>query len=167
MTRPSPVLFSRQVLSDSLQPRGRQHAVSLSFTISRSLPKFMLIESVMSSNHLILCHTLSLLPSLFCSIRVFPNVLAVHIRWPKYWSFRPPAFHQPVRKQLPRLLFDCVAWLVGCDFPSSDQGIQPGKAQSPNHCTAREFPESTVHFLRHFREFKVEDFLPLFVWRWI
>ena len=127
----------------------------------------MFIESVMSSNHLILCHTLFLLPSLFRSIRVFPNVLAVHIRWPKYRSFRPSAFHQPVRKQLPRLLFDCVAWLVGCYFPSSDQGIQPGKAQSPNHCTAREFPESTVHFLRHLREFKVEDFLPLFVWRWI
>ena len=60
---------------------------SLSITNSRSLLKLMSIESVMPSNHLILCHTLLLLPSMFPRIRVFPNELAVHIRWPKYWSF--------------------------------------------------------------------------------
>ena len=60
---------------------------SLSFTISWSLLKLMSIESVMPSNHLILCYPLVLLPSVFLSIRVFLNVLALHIRWPKYWSF--------------------------------------------------------------------------------
>ena len=61
---------------------------SLSLTISWSLPKFMSIESVMPSNHLIFCCPLLLLPSIFPSIRVFSNESAVHIRWPKYWSFR-------------------------------------------------------------------------------
>ena len=59
---------------------------SLSFTISGSLLKLMSIESVMPSNHLVLCHPL-LLPSVFPSIRVFSNKLAFHIRSPKYWSF--------------------------------------------------------------------------------
>ena len=58
---------------------------SLSLSISRSLPKFMPIELVMPSNHFILC--LPLLPSVFLSIRVFPNESALHIRWTKYWSF--------------------------------------------------------------------------------
>ena len=60
---------------------------SLSITNSRSLLKLMSIESVMPSNHLILCHPLFLLPSIFPSIRVSSNELALHIRWPKYWSF--------------------------------------------------------------------------------
>ena len=60
---------------------------SLSFTISWSLLKFMSIESEMPSNHLVFCHPLLLLPSIFPSIRVFSNELALHIRWPKYWSF--------------------------------------------------------------------------------
>ena len=59
----------------------------LSFTISQSLLTLMSIESVMLSNHLILCHPLLLLPSIFPSIRVFSNKLILHIRWPKYWSF--------------------------------------------------------------------------------
>ena len=58
----------------------------LSSTISQSLLKFMSIELVVLSNHLILCHCL-LLPSIFPSIRVFPSEWALHIRWPKYWSF--------------------------------------------------------------------------------
>ena len=59
----------------------------LSITNSRSLPKLMSIESVMPSNHLILCRPLLLLPSIFPSIRVFSNESALRIRWPKYWSF--------------------------------------------------------------------------------
>ena len=59
----------------------------LSFTIYLSLLKFMCIESVMLCNHLILCHPLLLLPSIFPSIRVLSNELALRIRWPKYWSF--------------------------------------------------------------------------------
>ena len=58
----------------------------LSFTNSRSFLKLMSIESVMPSNHLILCHLL-FLPSIFPSIRIFSNESALHIRWPKYWSF--------------------------------------------------------------------------------
>ena len=60
---------------------------SLSVTNSRSSPKLMSIESVMPSSHLLLCCPLLLLPSIFSSIRVFSNELALHIRWPKYWSF--------------------------------------------------------------------------------
>ena len=68
-------------------PWTAAHHASLSFTLSWSLLKLMSIESVMPSNHLILCHPLLLLPSIFSSIRVFSNELALHIRWPKYWSF--------------------------------------------------------------------------------
>ena len=60
---------------------------SLSITNSRSLLRLMSIESVMPSNHLILCHPLLLLPSVFLSIRVFSNESTFHIRWPKFWSF--------------------------------------------------------------------------------
>ena len=60
---------------------------SLSFTISQSSLKLMSMESVMPSNHLILCHPLLLLPLLFPSIRVFSNESVLSIRWPKYWSF--------------------------------------------------------------------------------
>ena len=60
---------------------------SPSFTISQSLLKFMSVESVMLSDRLFLCHPLLLLPSIFPSIRVFSNESALHIRWPKYWSF--------------------------------------------------------------------------------
>ena len=63
------------------------HQASLSFTISQSLLKLMAIQSVMPSNHLILCHPLLLLPPVFPSSRVFSKESALHIRWPKYWSF--------------------------------------------------------------------------------
>ena len=74
-------------MSDSMIPWTAAHQSSLSFTISQSLLKFMSIESVMPSNHLILCYPLLLLPSVFPSIRVFSNESALFIRWPKYWSF--------------------------------------------------------------------------------
>ena len=59
----------------------------MSFTISQSLLKFMSIESLMPSSHLILCLRLPLQPSIFPSIRLFSNESVLHIRWPKYWSF--------------------------------------------------------------------------------
>ena len=68
-------------------PWTAAHQASLSFTISQSLLKLMFIELVMPSNHLILCFPLLLLPSIFCSIRVFSNESALRIRWPKRWSF--------------------------------------------------------------------------------
>ena len=63
------------------------HQASLSFTISQSLLKFMCIQSVMPSKHLILCCPLLLLPSIFPSITVFSSESALRMRWPKYWSF--------------------------------------------------------------------------------
>ena len=63
------------------------HQASLSFTISWSLLKLVFIESVMPSNHLMFCPSLLLPPSIFPSIRVFSNEIALCIRWPKYWSF--------------------------------------------------------------------------------
>ena len=68
-------------------PWTAAHQASLSITNSRSSPKLMSMESVMPSNHLILCRPLLLLPSIFPSIRVFSNESVLHIRWPKYWSF--------------------------------------------------------------------------------
>ena len=69
-------------------PWTAAHQASLSFTISRRLFKLMSNESVMPSNHLILCYPLLLLPSIFPSITIFSNESFLHIRWPKYWSFR-------------------------------------------------------------------------------
>ena len=81
------LLFSCSVVSSSLRPPWTTtHQASLPFTISQSLLKCMSIESVMPSNHLILCHPL-LLPSIVPQIRVFSNESVLHIRWPKYWSF--------------------------------------------------------------------------------
>ena len=73
----SSIQFNHSVMSNSATPR----------TVSQSLLKPMSTESVMPSNHLIVCHPLLLPPSIFPSIRVFPNESVLHIRWPKYWSF--------------------------------------------------------------------------------
>ena len=82
------LLLSHSVMSDSLRHHEPQACqVSLSITISGRLLKLTSIESVMPSNHLILCHPLLLLPSTFASIKVFSNESALCIRWPKYWSF--------------------------------------------------------------------------------
>ena len=75
-------------MSDSLRSQGLQHIhASLSITNSQSLLKLMSIELMMPSNHLILCHPILLLPSIFSSNRVFSNESALRIRWPKFWSF--------------------------------------------------------------------------------
>ena len=80
------VQFS-SVVSDSATPWTAACQASLSITSSRSLLKLMSIESVMPSNHLILCHPLLLPPSIFPSIRVFSSESFLHIRWPKDWCF--------------------------------------------------------------------------------
>ena len=81
--------FRCSVVSTSLRPYGLQHArLPCPSPTPQSLLKLMSIESVMPSNHLILCHPLLLLPSIFPSIRVFSNDSVLPIRWPKYWSFR-------------------------------------------------------------------------------
>ena len=71
-----------------VNPRIAAHQASLSFTISQSLLKLISIKLMMLSNHLILCYPLLLLPSVNLRIWVFSNELILHIRWPKYWSFR-------------------------------------------------------------------------------
>ena len=81
---------------------------SLSITNCRSLPKPMSIELVMPSNHLILCCHLFLLPSIFPSIRVFSNESALHIRWPKYWSF---SFSISPSSEHPGLISFSMDWL--------------------------------------------------------
>ena len=77
-----------------MSPWTAAHQASLSFTISQSLLKLMSIESVIPSNHLIPCHPLLLLPSIFPSIRVFSDKSAPHTRWPKYWSFSISASYE-------------------------------------------------------------------------
>ena len=81
------VQFNRSVMSDSVTPWTAACQASLSITNSWSLPKLLSIESVMPSNHLILCCPLLLLPSIFPSIRVFSNESVLRIRWQKYCSF--------------------------------------------------------------------------------
>ena len=85
-----PVISSVQLLSHVqlfATPWTAAYQASLSITNSRSPPKPMSIESVMLSDHLILCRPLLLLPSIFPSIRVFSNESVLCVRWPKYWSF--------------------------------------------------------------------------------
>ena len=104
------VLSSVQLLSHVWlfgSPWTAAHQASLSITNSRSLLKHMFIESVMSSNHLILCCPL-LLPSIFPSIRVFSNESGLRIRWPKYWSFN---FSISPLKEYSGLISFRVDWL--------------------------------------------------------
>ena len=79
-----------------------------SFTISWSLLKLMSMESVVPSNHLILCHPLLLLPSIFPSIRVFSSLSVLHIRWLKYWSF---SFNISPSNEHPGLISFRMDWL--------------------------------------------------------
>ena len=97
------LLFIRSVMSNSLWPHGLQHAELPSW----SLLKLMFIESVMPSNHLILCRPL-LLPSVIPSIRVFSNELALCIRWPQYWSF---SFSISPSNEYSGLISFGIAWL--------------------------------------------------------
>ena len=89
-------------------PWTTAHQASLSITNSWSPPKPMSIDSVMSSNHLILCCPLLPLPSIFPSIRVFSNESALHISWPKYWSF---SFNISPSSEHPGLISLRMDWL--------------------------------------------------------
>ena len=89
-------------------PRIAAHQASLSITNSRSLLKFMPIESVMPSSHLILCHPLLILPPIPPSIRVFSNESTLCMRWPKYWSF---SFSISPSNEHPGLISFRMDWL--------------------------------------------------------
>ena len=100
--------FSRSVVSDFVTPWTAARQASQSITNSWSLSKLMSINWVMPSNHLILCHRLLLLPSIFPSIRVFSNESILHTRWPKYWSF---SFDISPSNEYSGLIFFRMDWL--------------------------------------------------------
>ena len=104
----SSVQFSISVVSNSATPWTTARQASLSITNSQSLPKLKSTESVMPSNHLILCHPLLLLPSIIPNMRVFSNESALRIRWPKYWSF---SFNISPSNEHPGLISFRMDWL--------------------------------------------------------
>ena len=125
-------------------PWTTAHQASLPITSSWNLPKLMSIESIMPSNHLILCRPLLFLPSVFPRIRVFSSKSALHIRWPKYWSF---SFNISPSNERSELISFRMDWLdllvlakhcgtlapVGCfcySFPSFTRKSQQSRCQS-------------------------------------
>ena len=105
----SSVQLSRSVMSDSLRPHESQHARPPCPSPTPGVhPKLMSIESVMPSNHLILCHPLLLLPPIPPSIRVFSNESTLHMRWPKYWHF---SFSISPSNEHPGLISFRMDWL--------------------------------------------------------
>ena len=94
-------------MSDSVTPWTAACQASLSITNFRSSPKLMSIESVMPSNHRVLCYPLLVLPSIFPSIRFFSNESALHIRWPKFWSF---SFNKGPSNEHPGLISFRMDW---------------------------------------------------------
>ena len=109
---PGKLQFSSVQLLSNVQlfetPWTAAHQATLSITNSRSLLKFMSTVSVMPPNHLILCHPLLLLPSIFPSIRVFSNEADLPIRWPEYWSF---SFNISPSNEHPGLISFRTNWL--------------------------------------------------------
>ena len=97
-----------QLCPTLVTPWTAARQASLSITNSRSLFKLMSIESVVPSNHLILCHPLLLLPSIFLSITVFSNESVLPIKWPKYWSF---SFSISLSNEYSWLIFFRMDWL--------------------------------------------------------
>ena len=144
------VQFSRSVMLDSLQPHGLHHTrPPCPSPNSQSLPKLMSIELVMTSNHLILCRPLLLLPSSFPSIRVFSNESALLIRWPKYWSsvqfssvaqscptLRDPMNHStpglPVHHQLPEFTQTHIHRVSDAIQPSHPRSSPSPPAPNPS-----------------------------------
>ena len=105
---PVMLLFRHSVVFSSLWLHELQTLqASLTFTLSQSLLRFMFIELVMPSKHLILCRPLLLLPSIFPSTRVFSSESALHIRWPKYWSF---SFSISPSNEYSGLIFFRIDW---------------------------------------------------------
>ena len=116
---------------------------SSAVTNSRSLPKLMSIESVMPSSHLILCHPLLLLPSIFPSIRIFSNESALHIRGPKYWSFN---FNISPSNEHPGLISFRMDWLDLLESPRDSQESSP----TPQFSNGVSFTIS-MHYMQRFK----------------
>ena len=124
-------LYVRKIFFSSVQslshvrlfaiPWTSAHQASVSITNSQSPSKLMSIELVMPSNHLIFCRPLLLLPSIFPRIRVFSNEWALHIRWPKYWSF---SFNIRPTNEHPGLIFLNNKFML--NYPTINQRIDWG-----------------------------------------
>ena len=114
--------FSHSVVFDSVTLWTAAWQVSLSFTNSQSLLKYMSMQLVMPSNHLMLCHTFLLLPSIFPSIRVFFNESVLYIRWPKYWSF---SFSISPSSEYSALITFRMDWLDLLAVPRNSQKSSP------------------------------------------
>ena len=111
---------------------------SLSITNSQSLLKLMSIELVMPSNHLILCHPLLILPSIFPSIRIFSSESVLHIRWPKYWSL---SFSISPSNEYPGLISFRVDWLDLLAVQETQESFPTPQFKSINSSALR-FPYS-------------------------
>ena len=118
------------------------HQASLSITNSQSLLKRMFIESVMPSNHLILCCLLHLLPSIFSSIRVFSNELALGIRWPKYWSF---SFGISPSSEYSGLISFRIDWLISSLYKGLSRVLSNTTVQKRQFFGAQLFLWSNSH----------------------
>ena len=118
------VQFSHCLVRLFATPWTAAHRASLSITRSWSSLKFMSIELVMPSNHLIIYHPLLLLPTIFPSIRVFFNESVICIRWPKYWSF---SFSISLSKEYSGLISFRMDWLnlLAVQGPKPVQGTKP------------------------------------------
>ena len=118
-------------------PWTAAHQASLSFTTSQSWLKFMSIELMMLSNHLILCHPLLLLTSVFPSIRVFSNEWSLRIRWPKYWSF---SFSISPSNEYSGLISFRIEWF--------DLAVQDTlKSLLQHHKSKASFPQHSAFFM--------------------
>ena len=123
--------------------------VSLSLTISWSLPKFMFIESVMQSNHLILCHPLLLLPSIFPSIRVSSKELAVRIKWSKYWKGKSCPNGQNSRVVVFKCLMSAVQSLCRRKVPGKQPFERIRVNMTRNNAYAHQLDWKTSEFVGH------------------
>ena len=131
------IQFSCSVMSDFVTPWVAARQASLSITNSWSLLKLMSIELVMPSSHLILCRPLLLLPPILPSIRVFSNESALHMRWPKYWSF---SFSISPSNGHSGLISPRIDWL---DF-LTDQGTLKSLLQ--HHCSKASIFQCSAFF---------------------
>ena len=126
------LLFSHSVMSVSATPWTAARQASLPFGISQSLLKLMSIELVMPSNHLILCGALLLPPSTFPSIRVFSSESALHIRWPKDWSFSFSIRTGPQNRE-GQIRAAPVSWCAARCYGSSRKSPQHPWRCAPGH----------------------------------
>ena len=138
--------FSCLVMSDSVSPWKSAHQDSLSFTNSWSLLKVRSNESEMPSYHLILCHPLLFLPSLFPSIRVFSNESALHIKWPTYWSFSFSISHS---NEYSGLISFRIDWF---DFLAAQRTSQAPQFESISSLVLSLFYVPTLIFVQDYWE---------------